>query len=1157
MTEHPEGDRDRAEEIAAELADGALLDWKDLRSSSPDLGSTLQRLEEIERIARFHERVGTDEPLPKGDSWGPLVLLGQIAEGAFGRVDRAFDPTLHREVALKRSKVHSPGASDRLLAEARRLARVRHPNVVAVYGAAEVDDETGIWMEPLQGRTLEAALHEDGPMGPATVLGMGRDVASALAAIHGAGLVHGDVKASNVIEDEAGRYVLIDFGSGRNLDRLDLPFPSGTPLVLAPELVEGGETSPVSDLYALGVLLFRLLSGRHPVEVEDMKALVEAHRVGRRANLSELRNDLPPALVGWVDSLLDPNPATRPGEARVVSEGLASLMGLIPNVKEAVELRSPPTRPAVATTTTPSSMSTSTSASTPTSTSTSGRSFGPPWDALPRTSDRFVGRAALLQDVTTQLESGSTLTLLAPGGWGKSRLALEVARTLRLRRRDGVVWVDLRGTQGGAFWGAVLAALGPEMRCPDPREFVLERLRGREVLIVVDNAESCPEECVRLIDDLSDPGLQASIWLLFTSRESLSHPAELTVAVTPLSSGTESDVGVSPLHSAADSADEALELLVDRIRARAPGRDLAASTAALREICHLTGGVPLGLELAASQSDLMTPEEIVRGLQRRVSADSPRDPEWKRLEPCLHWSYERLSSETQKLLRRVSVWSRAFRVEDAAFLLETEDTWEAAAVVRELSERGFARSEDVGPHGPHSPHSPPSSESREFRLAEPVRRFGRARLQDQTEEPLALRLHADRFLELSRALPDWPTHAGRPLPAWVGRAHADLVGAWKHCLAQGRWEDAAELCIRLAPHWTAGSRALEAAAVLIETIEAVGEESKAKDEERRLIRLYLLLGGAMQNLRRHAESAEANEAAVRLAEQAGDRAFEAFGLSRVAGSEIVLARPEIAGKRLERAWELAEEIGAPWLLGNVQANLALWNQRTGNLVEARRWSERALASRKRAGNRSGEVVALHGVASIAWEEEEFDRARKYLRQALEVLQVVPDTSLSALILFNLGNIEATVENNEPALACWREALELLEAAPEPILRTRCRSAIARIDPTVPSFEARQASAEELALDLDRVPGAVPHSLHGYATQLVRESRSADAVRLYGAAHSLLKESGLVAPKSRLQSYEQELRRLEELEPSFPELWQEGEADPEAVIRWTLDDASRE
>ncbi|MEZ4648187.1 MAG: protein kinase [Candidatus Eisenbacteria bacterium] len=1103
-------DRDRAEDIAGELADGAALDWEDLRSSLPNLGSTLQRLEELERIARFHERVGSDEPIPKGEPWGPLVLLGQIAEGAFGRVDRAFDPTLHREVVLKRSKVRTPGASDRLLAEARRLARVRHPNVVAVYGAAEVDDETGIWMEPLHGRTLEAYLHDHGRLTPASVLAIGRDVASAMAAIHGAGLVHGDIKASNVVEDDAGRFVLIDFGSGRNLDRLDLPFPSGTPLVLAPEVVQGGDTSPASDLYALGVLLFRLLTGRHPVEAGDMRALLEAHRSGRQAKLDDYRNDVPPALVGWIDSLLEPSPEKRPGDARTVAASLASLIAAFPGPEETAPLRSPPTR--------------------------SATKSGPPWDALPQTTDRFVGRSALLHEVTTRLESGSPVTLLAPGGWGKSRLALEVARTLRLRRRDGVVWFDLRGTQGGAFWEAALAALGPETRCPDPREFVIERLRGRKVLVVVDNAESCPEECVRLIDDLSAPTLEASIWLLFTSREALSHPAESTVAVPPLSSGM-------------DSADEAFELLVDRIRARAPGRDLKASTVALQKICRLTGGVPLGLELAAYQSDLMTPDEIARGLERKVSADSPRDPEWKRLEPCLQWSYERLSPDTQHLLRLVSVWARVFRVEDAAFVLETEETWEVAAAVRELSERGLARAEAVGPDG---------AEVHEFRLPEPVRRFGRARLEDQSEEPRALELHANRFIELCSKLPEWPMYAGRPLPAWVGRAHDDLVGAWRHCLTQDRWEDAADFCIRLAPHWTVGSRAQEAAAILTETIEAAPEEARAKTEDGRhkLIRLYFLLGGAKQSLRRHAESAEANEAAMSLAVETGDRAFEAFGLSRVAGSEILLGRPEAAGKRLERAWGLAEEVGAPWLLGNVQANLALWHQRTGNLAEARRWCERALDSRKRSGDRSGEVVAIAGLAAIAWEEEEFDRARTYLTEALEVQDSVPDTSRNALILFNLGSIEATVGNEEAALARWRETLELLETAPEQVLRARAESAIARIDPTVSSFEARQASARELAFDLDRVQGTVPSSLQGYATQLVRESRTADAVRLYGAAHALQKQSGLVMPKSRRPSYDEEVRRLEEIEPSFEELWREGESDPEAMIRWTLDDASR-
>ena len=149
-------------------------------------------------------------------TWGQLILRSYIGRGSFGDVYRAWDPRLDREVALKLLTPPATGEtarSSKVISEGRALARVRHPNVVTVYGADQIGGRIGVWMEFVEGRTLAQRIAADGPLAPAETAAIGADLARALAAVHKAGLLHRDVKAQNVICEAGGRIVLTDFGT--------------------------------------------------------------------------------------------------------------------------------------------------------------------------------------------------------------------------------------------------------------------------------------------------------------------------------------------------------------------------------------------------------------------------------------------------------------------------------------------------------------------------------------------------------------------------------------------------------------------------------------------------------------------------------------------------------------------------------------------------------------------------------------------------------------------------------------------------------------------------------------------------------------------------------------------------------------------------------
>ena len=199
------------------------------------------------------------------DHWGPFEGLQLVGRGSFGEVYRAFDPTLQRHVALKLllpSNLNRDEEASAVLREARSIARVRHPNVLPIYGVDRHERRVGFWTDFVQGKTLSDLLAAQGPWGPREAAIVGIDVCRAVGAVHAAGLLHRDIKAGNVMREEGGRILLMDFGLTH--ERGIEEYPSGTPAYMAPELLLEQSATIASDVYAIGVLLFHLLTGGTP-----------------------------------------------------------------------------------------------------------------------------------------------------------------------------------------------------------------------------------------------------------------------------------------------------------------------------------------------------------------------------------------------------------------------------------------------------------------------------------------------------------------------------------------------------------------------------------------------------------------------------------------------------------------------------------------------------------------------------------------------------------------------------------------------------------------------------------------------------------------------------------------------------------------------------
>lgn len=251
-----------------------------------------------------------------------------IASGGMADVYRATDTLLGRTVAVKvlaERHARNPDVRGRFTREAHAAARLSaHPHVVTVFDVGEVDERPFIVMEFLEGGSIHDRMRAGG-VSTATALGWLRETASALDAAHAQGVVHRDVKPANLLLDDGGRVHVTDFGiaSAAGLDTLTLPGTVlGTVGYLAPEQARGEAATPATDVYALGVVAFELLTGRRPFASESQMAEAVAHVQAPVPSARGLVPALPEAVDDVLGRALAKDPRDRPESATELAEGL-------------------------------------------------------------------------------------------------------------------------------------------------------------------------------------------------------------------------------------------------------------------------------------------------------------------------------------------------------------------------------------------------------------------------------------------------------------------------------------------------------------------------------------------------------------------------------------------------------------------------------------------------------------------------------------------------------------------------------------------------------------------------------------------------------------------------------------------------------------------
>ena len=412
---------------------------------------------------------------------------------------------------------------------------------------------------------------------------------------------------------------------------------------------------------------------------------------------------------------------------------------------------------------------------------------------LPVQPTRLIGREKEVASLLQQLARSRLVTLTGIGGCGKTRLALAVAAELAAGSSDGVFFVPLATTTGStAVVETITQAMGIQLAGHDA-DNLAAFLANQNVVIVLDNCEHLLDEVADVVDTILTRAPDCRI--LATSREAIGISGEHVVRVPSLAVSDETNDKTNDKTNDADDS-PALALLIER--ARAAGADLTLSSASrqvLTDICRRLDGIPLAIELAAAQLNVLTPVDVLQRLDQRfdllVGGHGRRRQRQQTLQAMMDWSWELLSIEEQRLLAALSVFTGQWSLDSAETLGAGRLVAPVAVVLRSLVAKSLV--EPVY-----------STQRSQFRLLETVRMFASSQLLAMGSAEAVRSAHAQLHLARSRVITPENAYLDIDTIESVSQEIADIDVAIAWSVGQSAWSEASELAVYSSGSWTAG-----------------------------------------------------------------------------------------------------------------------------------------------------------------------------------------------------------------------------------------------------------------------------------------------------------------------------------------------------------------
>ena len=620
-------------------------------------------------------RIENDElqPIDPNLIAGRFTLEDEIGRGAMGIVYRGQDAHTGKRVAIKlvdeQRLTTNPSLLARLRREGEALEQLNHPNIVHLLAMDEKDGRHHLVMEHIAGGDLSLLLNNQPQLPIKRALAIALDLADALTRAHRLGILHRDLKPANILLDENGLPKLTDFGIarlGQDSNLTEEGAVLGTFSYLSPEACLGELLDERADIWAFGVLLYEMLAGERPFTFST-----SAHAASPAAvithilhdplpDIRKVRPDIPDALEDLLYRMLAKNRADRIPSARLVGAELEAILqdAPLPATSKTAKSQPKPKQPLRDVFATP----------TP-------ERFMQARHNLPNQSTPFVGRDAEIAELTRLLADAAIqlVTILGPGGMGKTRLSLEAAERFvdgtsatRIAFPDGVYFVELATANSvEQMITAVATAFGFAIeRELEPIQQIINFMANKQLLLLLDNFEQLLTSTVNGTDVITAI-LQAvpHIKIIVTSRQKLNLRSEVVFALEGLA--------FPDFQTAADalsySAVQLFEQSAQRIRYDFTLEETTVQHIA--RICRLTEGMPLGIVLAAAWIDMLSLAEIADEMQRDIDflttemGDLP--PRQRSMRAVFDYSWALLTEPEQQILAKLSVFRGGF-TRDAA-----------------------------------------------------------------------------------------------------------------------------------------------------------------------------------------------------------------------------------------------------------------------------------------------------------------------------------------------------------------------------------------------------------------------------------------------------------------------------------------------------------
>ncbi|GAA2604427.1 hypothetical protein GCM10010399_39180 [Dactylosporangium fulvum] len=607
---------------------------------------------------------------------------------------------------------------------------------------------------------------------------------------------------------------------------------------------------------------------------------------------------------------------------------------------------------------------------------------------LPVPMTRLVGRDRETARIAGLVRDGRLVTLVGPGGIGKTRLSLAAATTVAGEFTDGAVFVPLADTNNAQLVTAALAQALGVVELPDQHLFdtVLDHLAEADLLLVLDNFEQVVDDGAALVSDLlaAAPGVRA----LVTSRERLSLYGEQVYQVPALADSP----AVTLFEQRARAVDADFEITIDT----------ALPVAAL---CRRLDGLPLAIELAAARIDRLTPDELLDHLTEHLDRDldslggsGPRDlpARQQTLRGAIDWSFVLLDTEEQRLLTELSVFAGGWT--GAAALAVTSPGGDLDLLLKRLdalADKNLVVRDD--------------GEGR-YRLLSTIRSYARHRLGDAVAPP-------DRHAEFYAAFAE-ASAAGLSGPEqveWTGRVEADYQNV-RAAFGHARVAVRTRICLGLWRYWRNGAHIGEGRDWLARVLEAA--VSLDDGTRARLLHAAAILAATQDE---HESACRYGRESLERATAAGDKAtvghaHNAMGIAAIGGGDHAAATAHF-GESLAIWRELDVPQGVAASLGNL-SKVALSR---GDVAAAERFAGECLDLERAAGNTRGILLALECVGQVMLARGDVAAARTALDESLALSRQIGDAFGAAMAQHQLG-LAARLEGDRAG------ALRLLVAA---------------------------------------------------------------------------------------------------------------------------------